>query len=664
MSHSTTTAQPAVAFNEGAIGEAGRLSWKGQRSARWLIGATLAFAILVVLGALAAAPGAIFGASAPAASAAAGTSHSALADVAARTPDKPVEVIVQFKAGTDPAAAQRLVEATGGTVERELPIINGVSTTVPADAAQHLSLNPAVSAVSLNARVDTEGVVDPAALATAYNQSIRAEKAWAAGYTGKGVGVAVIDTGIQGNLPDFQVSQSDTSSRVIASAVTNPAATTASDTFGHGTHVAGLIAGNSTNRPAGDPLNGKYAGSAPDANLIAIKASDDQGNASVLDVIDGLQFAIDMKSEYNIRVVNLSLKSTVAESYKTDPLDAAVEAAWNSGIVVVAAAGNDGSAADAVNYAPANDPYVITVGGVDDMGTKSIDDDVLATWSSRGKTQDGFDKPDVLAPGAHLVSTIPAGSAYTKLCPSCVTDGQYFRVGGTSMAAAVVSGEAADLIQAFPAWTPNQVKAAIIRRSRAVNSPKTSVDTLVDANGVPYSATVTTATTVVGAESAADKALSNPTSTTANGGLAMNTFLDPATGLIDYTRASWSRASWSTSVDALRASWSRASWSRASWSRASWSATPESCTDFERASWSRASWSRASWSRASWSRASWSADGMSTPDLSADDLAAIDAEIAAAKAQCSSLLASIDSTRASWSRASWSRASWSSAFDK
>jgi serine protease AprX len=593
-----------------------------------------------------------------------GGSHSALADLAARTPDKRVEVIVQLKSGTDPATAQRLVSSAGGSVERELPIINGVSTTVSAKAAQQLSLDPQVAAVSLNARVDTQGAVNPSALSTAYNQSIRAEKAWSAGYTGKGVGVAVIDTGIQGNLPDFQVSQTDPTSRVIATAVTNPAATTASDTFGHGTHVAGLIAGNGTNRPAGDPLNGKYAGVAPDANLIAIKASDDAGNASVLDVIDGLQFAIDMKSEYNIRVVNLSLKSTVAESYKTDPLDAAVEAAWNSGIVVVAAAGNDGSASDAVSYAPANDPYVITVGGVDDMGTKSIDDDVLATWSSRGTTQDGFDKPDVLAPGAHLVSTIPAGSEYTKLCPSCVTDGQYFRVGGTSMAAAVVSGEAADLIQAYPAWTPNQVKAAIIKRSRAVNSPSTSTDTLVDANGVPYSSTVTTTTTVVGAESAADKALNNPTSTTANGGLGMNTFLDPATGLIDYTRASWSRASWSTSADALRASWSRASWSRASWSRASWSATPQSCTDFERASWSRASWSRASWSRASWSRASWSADGMSTPDLSADDLAAIDAEIAAAKAQCSSLLSSIDPARASWSRASWSRASWSSSFEK
>ena len=591
-------------------------------------------------------------------------STSPLAELAGSHPGKRVEVIVQLRAGVDPSQGATLVGSAGGVVERQLPIINGFSTTLRAASAERLSENPAVHAVSLNAAVESEGTVVPAALATAYNQSIRSEKAWVAGYTGKGVGVAVIDTGIQGNLPDFRVSQTDASSRVIATAVTNPAATTANDTFGHGTHIAGLIAGNGTNRAAGDPLYGKYAGVAPDANLIAIKASDDEGNASVLDVIDGLQFVIDYKADYNIRVVNLSLKSTIAESYKTDPLDAAVEAAWNSGIVVVAAAGNQGSAADAVSYAPANDPYVITVGGVDDKGTKEISDDMLAAWSSRGKTQDGFEKPDVLAPGAHLVSTIPAGSEYTRLCPSCVTDGEYFRVGGTSMAAAVVSGEAADLIQAYPTWTPNQIKAAIVKRSRAVSEAESSSGTLVDATGDPYATTVTTTTTVIGAETAADKALNNPTNGVSNSGLTPNTLLDPATGLIDYTRASWSRASWSNATDPLRASWSRASWSRASWSRASWSATPESCLDFERASWSRASWSRASWSRASWSRASWSADGMSTSDIPADELAQLDAEIAAAKESCSSLLAQIDPTRASWSRASWSRASWSSSFDK
>ena len=171
-------------------------------------------------------------------------------------------------------------------------------------------------------------------------------------------------------------------------------------------------------------------GVAPDANLISIKASDDDGNSTVLDVIAGIHFAVDHKDEYNIRVLNLSLESTVAESYKTDPLDAAVEAAWFKGIFVVAAAGNRGSDADAVSYAPGNDPYIVSVGAVDDQGTKSIYDDKMASWSSRGMTQDGFAKPDVFAPGARIVSNLAPRSAFTSLCPECVVDGQYIRAGG------------------------------------------------------------------------------------------------------------------------------------------------------------------------------------------------------------------------------------------
>ncbi|MDX6583266.1 MAG: serine protease AprX, partial [Solirubrobacterales bacterium] len=557
--------------------------------------------------------------------------------------------------------------SAGGVVEQRLELINGFSTTLRASAAQDLAADPAIHAVSLNAAVETQGAVtvDPTKLATAYNQSIRSPQVWNdKHYTGKGIGVALLDTGIDGSLPDFRVSETDPTSRVIASAVINPAATRPGDSFGHGTHIAGLIAGNGTNRPSGDPLDGKYVGVAPEANLIDVKIADEQGNASVMDVIDGLQFAMDYKSTYGIRVVNLSLRSTVAESYKTDPLDAAVEAAWNSGLVVVVAAGNEGKAADAVSYAPANDPYVITVGAVDDFGTKDVNDDALETWSSRGKTQDGFVKPDVLAPGSHMVSTMAPGAEYTRLCPTCLTDGGYFRVGGTSMAAGVASGEAALMLQSDPTATPNQVKAFLVDRTRAVDAAKVSSPMVVDATGTPVAVDTNTLVKIDGAEIAADRAVVKDVNGKTNAGLVMNTLLNPATGLIDYSRASWSRASWSSSVDGLRASWSRASWSRASWSRASWSATPESCSEFERASWSRASWSRASWSRASWSRASWSADGMASPDLAAEDLAQIDAEIAAAKSDCATLLSAIDPTRASWSRASWSRASWSSSFDK
>jgi serine protease AprX len=484
-----------------------------------------------------------------------------LARLAAARPEQRVEVIVQLDRGVDPAPERALVRRLGGRAGRDLHVINGFAARLAAGAARQLAARPEVRAVSLNAAVRESTLVnfDPSKMATAFNQSVHTSNIWNH-QTGGGVGVAVIDTGIAGDLPDFRASQTDSSSRVIASAVVNPNATTASDTYGHGTHVAGLIAGNGGYRESSDPLLGEYAGSAPDANLISIKISDDLGHATVLDAIYGLQFAVDHKDEYNIRVVNLSLDSTAAESYTTDPLDAAAEQAWFKGIVVVAAAGNRGSADDAVSYAPANDPYVITAGAADDQGTKSTTDDVIADWSSRGTTQDGFAKPDALAPGAHIVSTLAPGSEFASLCPSCIKDGDYFQAGGTSMSAPIVSGAAADILATHPTWTPDMVKGAITNTLR----------TLPGGGRELYAPA---------AYSAYGEAL------VSNQGLTPNTLVDPGSGEIDYTRASWSRASWSSATDLLRASWSRASWS------CDCSLTDSGTVDPTRASWSRASWS-------------------------------------------------------------------------
>jgi serine protease AprX len=294
-----------------------------------------------------------------------------------------------------------------------------------------------------------------------------------------------------------------------------------------------VIAGNSLNLHEKDPNYGDHMGIAPEAHLINVKVADEDGRATVLDVIHGLQFVVDHKDAYNIRVVNLSLASTVAESYRTDPLDAAAEQAWLQGVVVVAAAGNEGDAEDAVSYAPGNDPYVISVGAVDDRGTRDNDDDRLAAWSSRGLTQDGFRKPEVLAPGTHIVAPVPPMSDLTAMCPTCLRDGRYFRMGGTSMSAAVVSGVAALVLQRHPDWTPNQVKGAL-------------VSTLVNVPGV-------------GGEVNAYRAL-YATSLSSNVGLVPNELIDPATGEIDHLRASFRRASFrSVDGDTLDASWSRAS---------------------------------------------------------------------------------------------------------
>jgi subtilisin family serine protease len=505
---------------------------------------------------------------------------AAIAAGGAAAQGAPTEVIVRMAPGVSPSEGRELVADAGGKViSGDLSIVNGFGAELSAAQAQHLAADARVAAVSPNGAMDTRsrrsnsgrssygednrdyrstrdcpksdaGTVslagyplsDPDDVAPvtsaaglvkgAQQHSVAADDAWNR-TTGRGVGVAVIDTGIAGDLPDFRRSAADKRSRVIATAVTNPCAREATDNFGHGTHVAGLIAGNGLNLRRDDPGYGRYMGVAPEANLVSVKVSDEDGRTTVLDVLYGLQFAVDHKDDYDIRVINLSLSSTVAESYRTDPLDAAVEQAWMQGIVVVAAAGNEGGSSHAVDYAPANDPYVITAGAVDDRGTKVVADDKLAKWSSRGITQDGFAKPNVLAPGASLTSTMAPGSDLWNECKDCIENYRYFTMGGTSMSSAVVSGVVALLLEEHPGWTPNQVKGAL-------------KGTLVNVPGAGGEVNVTRALAA--------------TNLTSNTGLKPSSLIVPQTGLIDYTRASFRRASFrlldGSPLDAL---WSRAS---------------------------------------------------------------------------------------------------------
>jgi serine protease AprX len=480
------------------------------------------------------------------------------------------EAVVQFDAGVRVAERRAAVRAAGGRVIRDLRLIRGLGVRLAPEAAERLARMPGVHAVTPNARMRAAAAAvgnrwsawSPTALRTAFPQATRADKAWTdpnRPTTGAGVAVAVIDSGIAGDLPDFRNPETG-ASRVIATVVTNPDATAATDRYGHGTHVAGLVAGNGRALDPRDPLFGAYIGTAPSARLVSIKASDDHGNATIIDVIAGLQFVVDRAAAYGIRVVNLSLGSSLALPYGIDPLDAAVEATWLHGIVVVVAAGNEGLAAGAVSYAPANDPFAITVGAVDDRGTKATDDDRLAPWSSRGVTQDGFSKPEIVAPGAHIAAPLAPGSDYASLCPGCIVDGRYFSVGGTSMAAPIVAGIAADLISAHPTWTPNQVKGALVANVRLTRDGASEV--------------------------AADLALyASKASLVANVGVRPGGLIDPSTGDVDGTRAWWGRASWKLAADPLRAIWAAVSWTcdcfsgdatvmtrdlRASWKRASW----------------------------------------------------------------------------------------------
>jgi serine protease AprX len=496
-----------------------------------------------------------------------------IASIAARHPNQIVQTIVQFKAGVSVERARWIVSRFSGKVFGELHIINALAVKLPAERARWLAANPGVHAVSLNAAVKASG--DPSAwggrgggrhglnassLQTTYDQTMGVTGLWQDGINGSGVGVAVIDTGIDGNLPDFQ---GYNGSRVVETAVTNPGATKVTDSYGHGTDVAGIIAGNGDNLSPSDPLHGNYIGVAPHANLISIKASDEEGNATVLDVIYGLQFAVDHRADFNIRVVNLSLDSRTAQSYKTDPLDAAAESAWMHGIVVVAAAGNRGTEPGAVTYSPGNDPYVITVGAVDENGTANPSDDTIPSWSSRGITQDGFQKPDVYAPGAHIVSVLAPGSAFASMCPNCIVGGEYIRTSGTSMATAVVSGLVADLLQVHPWWTPDQVKGALMSSSAASNPALHEVDAakLTALWQVPL----------------------------ADQGLTPNSLIADANGNIDDSQSSWSQSSWSQASGALSAGFAQSSWS-CSCSTSGDSVGPST------SSWSTSSWSTSSWS--------------------------------------------------------------------
>jgi serine protease AprX len=497
--------------------------------------------------------------------AASGAVGSDLARVAQTDPRTTVSVIVEYDASVNRARALDEARHARGHDITAVPLIHGVAMSTDAADAVALAHAHGVRAVSLNAPVRAQGnTVDASQLATTYSASVGATRLWANGLTGAGVTVGVIDTGIDGSLPDFK--NPDGTSRVVESAVISPSATTASDLYGHGTHVAGIIAGDAHGRDTGDPDYGRYIGVAPGANLVSIKIGDDAGHASVLDVINGIAFAISHRGDTNLRVLNLSLQSTSTGSYSNDPLDAAVEAAWANGIVVVAAAGNSGTSAGAVDHAPGNDPYVISVGAVNDQGTADTSDDAAVSWSSYGTTVDGFAKPDISAPGSRIISVLAPGSAFGTLCPSCVVDSGYVRVGGTSMAAPVVSGVAALLLQKHPGLTPDQVKSILV-----------STGNRVAAGAAPE----------VDARAAATAALGGAN---VNAGLTPNTQVAAFQGQVSTTASSWSASSWSAAPPSLTAGWAASSWSCTCAGGSSATVAPSA------SSWSASSWSASSWS--------------------------------------------------------------------
>src|SRR6266567_1571658 len=323
-------------------------------------------------------------------------------------------------------------------------------------------------------------------LSTTAQKQVNAPVAWQRwGLDGTGIGVAVIDSGVTavGDLYWWIPSNQTYGSRVVYSQNFVPGTTDSSDQYGHGTHVAGIIAGAGW-FSTGSNFSHTFKGIAPNANIINLRVLDQNGVGTDSSVIAAIQTAISLKSTYNIRVINLSLGRQVYESYTLDPLCQAVEAAWNSGIVVLAAAGNQGrnDSAGTEGYgtiaAPGNDPYVITVGAMKTANTPTRTDDTIASYSSKGPTAfDQVVKPDIVAPGNQVVSLVSPNSQlpktysavdvylpeYVAKTTKSTVSANYMRLSGTSMATPVVSGAAALLLQQNPNLTPDQVKARLMK---------------------------------------------------------------------------------------------------------------------------------------------------------------------------------------------------------
>ncbi len=372
----------------------------------------------------------------------------------------------------DSLAADVLVRALNGTPGRRLVSLGGQLAEVPDAALLALASSASVDRVSLDRPV----------VATMERTSATIGATWVRqnlAYDGRGIGIAVIDSGVTAwhdDLTDDAVTYREPdgiptitiAQRVVHFVDFVGQLPSAYDDFGHGTHVAGIIAGN------GYDSSGARAGVAPGARLVVLKVLDASGRGYIGNVLSAIDYAIAHRDEFNIRVINLSVAAGVYESYRTDPLTLAARRAVEAGIVVVTAAGNLGRNAEgATQYggitAPGNAPWVLTVGGSSHMGTTARTDDVVAGFSSRGPTfLDYTAKPDLVAPGVGLESLSDPGSSLYAAYPEWRLGGTvptwyppYFSLSGTSMAAPVVSGTVALMLQANPSLTPNAVKAIL-----------------------------------------------------------------------------------------------------------------------------------------------------------------------------------------------------------
>ncbi|MGW4942104.1 S8 family serine peptidase [Actinoplanes sp. NPDC004185] len=527
------------------------------------------------------------------------------------TDESVVPVVVRADSRASMTAASTVVRRSGGTVRQDLALIQGFSATVPAAAVGRLSALPgvrvsrdaAVRMKGMNSWADQVGItmLAPVIKAAGGDKADKANPddgiaATGSVLTGAGVGVALIDSGVAPVKGLYNVGQvvygPDLSFESQSDNLRNL------DTYGHGTHMAGIIAGS-------DPTSSGLHGMAPGAKIISLKVATADGATDVSQVIAAIDWVVAHRGDpgLNIRVLNLSFGTDSVQPAALDPLSFAVEQAWNKGIVTVVAAGNDGFAAGNLTM-PAANPKVIAVGAADPMGTEARGDDTVAAFTNRGNAAR---HPDVLAAGRSLVSLRAPGSYIDRTYPSARISAtldpeqRLFRGSGTSQAAAVVSGAVALLLQQRPALTPDQVKKLLMSTAAPIK------------NGDPYAAGAGQIDVV---KAAATKTPAYQQTTTAATGLGKLEaargsahIYDSVTGAAlageaDIFGKPWVATTWTAASKSQR-SWTGGTWNGSAWTGTAWGTAVVGQQTWAPVTWNGRSWSGASWTGRSWSSAVW-----------------------------------------------------------
>jgi serine protease AprX len=502
--------------------------------------------------------------------------------------------------GADADGAAQAVKAAGGRVLALLPIAHGVAAQLPPGS----TLGPQWS-VAPQRKISVAAVTPPAQAGVA--TSIRQMMGMSAdGDEGRGVTVAVVDTGIA-KVPDLAGQVSD---RV------DLTGTGAGDGYGHGTFMAGLIAGT------GAASNGLYRGVAPKANLVDVKVADAKGNTDLITVLRGLQWVSDQD---DVDVLNLSLSSESTLPYQIDPLTQALESLWQHGVTVVVPSGNDGPDTGSVT-SPGNDPMLLTTGGLDVVGTTGRTDDVVGVWSGRGPTWQGDAKPDVVAAGGHTVSLRSPGSVVDAANPSARVDTSYFRGSGTSMAAAVTSGVIADALAVQPKLGPDAVKnlvtsttysAAGLTRTAGAGAGGLDAKKILTAaaswkssrNQVQYDQDTNTVGRDANRWAAFSKAVVDGDKDGATRAWAA---LSPDS-------RDWAARAWAQLDPAARA-WAARAWAARAWAGASsdWAARAWAARAWAARAWASDDWAARAWAGSDWTARAWAADDFTARAWAAD----------------------------------------------